>query len=44
MGKAYCEKAYINIQNLTKTRVDKEFVKNDYCIERPIANCMDMED
>jgi len=28
MDKAYCEKAYINIQNLTKTRVDKELVKS----------------
>ena len=27
MDKAYREKAYINIQNLTKTQVDKELVK-----------------
>lgn len=27
MNKAYYEKAYINIQNLTRTQVDKEFVK-----------------
>ena len=27
MNKAYCEKAHINIQNLTKTQINKELVK-----------------